>query len=85
MAKATIKRLHVNMHVIKRNQKTGEREPVYTIKNRGKTYIADDAVIHGECRAVYSPDKPMSCGARCWMETTAPVTLMMKGEKIHLQ
>jgi len=26
------KRIHVNMHIIRKNHKTGEREPVLTVK-----------------------------------------------------
>tara|TARA_Y100000356_G_scaffold52347_1_gene42114 strand:+ start:181 stop:381 length:201 start_codon:yes stop_codon:yes gene_type:complete len=29
--------------------------------------------ILGECKVVYSPDKPLSCGAKVWIETDAEV------------
>jgi len=68
-----IARVHINQHVIKRNAKTGEREPVITVK-RGKTNTYCHAVeITGPCRVVYSPDKPLSCGAKVWIETTSDV------------
>ena len=67
--------LHVIQHVIRNNLKEGRRDPVITIKRRGKTYQAHTAQIHGPSRLVYSPDKPLSCGARVWLECHCDVTL----------
>lgn len=65
--------VHVNQLVIRRNQKTGERKPCITVK-RGKSNTYAHAVeITGPCRVVYSPDKPLSCGARVWIVTEAEV------------
>ncbi|KKN52659.1 hypothetical protein LCGC14_0610530 [marine sediment metagenome] len=69
-----ITRIHVNQHVIKRNAKTGERKPCLTIK-RGKSNIyAHEVTINGPSTVIYRPDKPLSCGARCWIETENEVT-----------
>jgi len=65
-----IKRIHVNQHIIKSNNKTGEREPVFTIKFKKKTYTANSISIEGTSKLVYKPDKPLSCGAKVWIETT---------------
>jgi hypothetical protein len=68
-------RIHVNQHVIRRNAKAGTAEPVLTVK-RGRTNTYATAVeILGPSRVVYSPCKPLACGARVWVETTAPVSL----------
>lgn len=65
--------IHVNQHVIKRNAKEGSQDPVLTVKNyKGNTY-AHEVQIHGGSKVVYSPDKPLSCGARVWIETEARV------------
>jgi hypothetical protein len=69
----TIKRIHVNMHVIRKNIKTGAVDPVTTIQWRGKSYRFDTVEILGPSKVVYSPTKPLSCGARVWIETTAQV------------
>lgn len=72
--------IHVNQHVIKANTKSGKREPVLTCKNyKGNTY-ASEVVIYGQdgkeaARVVYSPDKPLSCGARVWIETKNKIEL----------
>ena len=68
--------IHVNQHNIKRNQKTGSRDPVLT----AKTYKSNDygyhVVIKGPAKVVYRPDNPLSCGARCWIETESEVEVM---------
>lgn len=71
----TLKRIHVNQHNIRANQKAKEKLPVFTTKNRGKTITSQNVDIRGESRMVYSPDKPLPCGARVWMETRAEVVL----------
>lgn len=65
--------VHVNQHIIKKNTKTGEREPVLTCKTYKDNTYAHEVVIHGPCKVIYSPDKPLKCGARVWIETTAEV------------
>lgn len=68
--------IHVNQHVIKRNAKNGTQEPVLTIKNYKSNTYAKDVVINGPSRVVYSPDKPLSCGARVWIETESHVEIL---------
>ena len=65
--------IHVNQHVIKRNSKTGEREPTLTVKQGRKNTYASEVEIHGPSKVVYSPDKPLSCGAKVWIETESEV------------
>lgn len=65
--------IHVNQHIIKRNAKTGEREPTLTVKQGRKNTYASEVRIDGPSRIVYSPDKPLSCGAKVWIETESPV------------
>ena len=69
--------IHVNQHVVKRNSKTGEREPCLTVKQGSKsnTYC-HEVEIAGPSRVVYSPDKPLSCGAKVWIETESEVTFV---------
>ena len=69
-------RIHVNQHNIRANKKDGQRRPVLTIK-RGRTNIyAQEVSITGPSLVVYSPDKPLSCGARVWIETHSPVEVL---------
>jgi len=68
-------RIHVNQHIIKRNAKTGEREPVITVKQGRNNTYAHSVQILGPSIMVYSPDKPLSCGAKVWIETDAEVVI----------
>ena len=65
--------VHVNQHVIKANSKTGARDPVLTVKTYKSNDYAHEVVINGPCKVVYSPDKPLSCGAKVWIETESEV------------
>jgi hypothetical protein len=69
------KRIHVNQHVVKRNSKTGERNPVITIKEGRTNSYAHEVEILGPSKVVYSPDKPLSCGAKVWVETDAEIKI----------
>ena len=73
-----ITRIHVNQHNIKANSK-GADLAVLTVKdykeNRKANYAqildSSDNVV---ATVVYSPDKPLSCGAKVWIETECEVT-----------
>ena len=65
--------VHVNQHVIKRNRKTGERAPPLTVKTYKSNNYAHEVEIAGPCRVIYRPDKPLSCGAVCWIETEGTI------------
>lgn len=67
--------IHVNQHKIRSNQKTGKREPVLTVKTYKSNRYAHSVEIKGPCTVVYSPDKPLTCGARVWIETASEVLL----------
>ena len=67
MAKRQV--IHVNQHIIKANRKTGERTPPLTMKSYTKNVKATEIAIDGKARVIYSPDKPLPCGAVVWIET----------------
>jgi hypothetical protein len=69
-------RIHVNQHVIRANAKTGAKDPVLTVKQGGRNRYAAEVLIDGPSTVVYRPDAPLSCGARVWVETDAPVRLV---------
>ncbi len=68
--------IHINQHVIRSNRKTGAREPVITVKTYKSNSYAKEVLINGPCRIVYSPDKPLPCGATVWIETNEDVDLV---------
>ena len=66
--------IHVNQHIIKRNAKNNDTDPVLTCKTYKSNEYAHEAIIYGQegkeaARVIYSPDKPLSCGAKVWIET----------------
>ncbi len=67
--------VHVNQHMLKHNQKHGTNFPVLTVKHRGKTYYGHEVNYHGSSTTRYKPNKPLSCGAVCWVETEGDVTI----------
>ena len=68
--------IHVNQHEVKANNKNGTNNPVLTIKTYKTNTYAHEVSIKGESKVVYSPDKPLSCGARVWIETQARVEIL---------
>lgn len=66
--------IHINQHIIRKNTKTGERNPVITCKTYNTNDYSETVIIKDKdgdevARIIYSPDKPLSCGARVWIET----------------
>jgi len=68
--------IHVNQHIIKANRKDGVNNPPLTIKTYKETRNASEVEIDGRVKFVYSPDKPLSCGAHVWAETYGEVTIL---------
>jgi len=69
------KKIHINMHVIRSNKKNGTNDPVITVKTYKSNTYGHEVDILGKSRVVYSPDKPLSCGARVWIETDSEVLI----------
>lgn len=69
--------IHVNQAYIRSNKKVepDERVPVLTVKTYKSNTYANNVTIEGPSKVVYSPDKPLSCGARVWIETTSNVII----------
>ena len=70
--------IHVNQHVIRRNAKTGEREPVLKCKTYKDNTYAHEVTINDHTKIMYRPDRPLPCGAKVCIETTEKI----KCEKI---
>jgi hypothetical protein len=68
--------IHVNQHVIKKNKKTGERHPPLTVKTYKSNDYTHEVELDGKSKVIYRPDKPLSCGAVCWIETQGEVVAL---------
>ena len=61
--------IHVNMHTIRANKKHGLNDPVIPCKTYKSNTYGHQIDIDGPSKVIYSPDTPLSCGARVWIET----------------
>jgi len=68
--------VHVNQHVIKSNRKNKAEDPVLTVKTYKDNRYAHEVEILGPSKIVYSPNKPLSCGAHVWIETEGEVVVV---------
>ena len=68
-------RIHVNRHVMAYNRKHGTNNPAIGVETPGerKRYGYTVEVL-GPSRVVHR-EKPLKCGARCWVETEAQVVV----------
>tara|TARA_R110000751_G_scaffold268513_2_gene368241 strand:+ start:449 stop:691 length:243 start_codon:yes stop_codon:yes gene_type:complete len=72
--------IHINQHIIKSNSKNNTNDPVITCKTYKSNEYANSLEIKDKdnvtiAKLIYSPDKPLSCGAKVWIETEATVVL----------
>jgi hypothetical protein len=70
--------VHVNQAHIRSNRKAGpdgDGVPVLTVKTYKTNVYANSVSISGPSKIVYSPHKPLSCGARVWIETESEVKI----------
>ena len=61
-------RVHVNQHIIRSNSKGGLNSPPLTCKTYKENYRVHGGSTELGSRVCYEPDKPLSCGAKVWME-----------------
>ena len=69
-----IKRLHVDRRVMAQNKKSGKSAPALTIQSSSGPVKARYAVVHGPSVFIQRDERPLSCGARAWIETHSKVT-----------
>lgn len=64
-------RICVNKHYIRSNSKHSTNKPVIRVESCGIIRYFHNLEINGSCKLVYRPDKPLSCGAKLWIEVTS--------------
>jgi hypothetical protein len=67
--------VHVHLLRIRQNAhaEISNRLPPIIVRDGRKRSYANAVDVLGPCRIVYSPDDPLDCGARVWIETEADV------------
>ena len=68
-----LKRIHVNQNLL-RKAIAGEDVCPYIIRYRGKTYPAKTFKVEGIILGINRVNKPLSCGARLFLETKGKIT-----------
>lgn len=70
--------VHVNQLRIRSNirKPADQQEPVLTVKTYKSNEYANEVEFTGPGKIVYRPNDPLSCGARCWIETDHPVKII---------
>lgn len=73
--------IHVNQHNIKSNARNEEKKPVLSCKTYKSNTYANEVEIKDKAgnviaKIVYSPDKPLKCGAKVWIETENKVEVI---------
>ena len=64
------------MHHIRYNKKHGTNKPVITVKTSKSNTYGHNVEILGPSVMIYRPEKPLSCGARVWIETDSEVRII---------
>jgi len=67
--------IHVNKQIIGANRKHGRNDPPLRVKTYKENIPCREIDILGPSRVIYSPDKPLKCGARVWIETEGEVVI----------
>lgn len=81
-----ITRIHVNRNRIGSNAKHGTEMPVIAVKKGSSNRYGNQVDIldtNGDVVAsiIYSPQNPLSCGAKVWIQTKNPVVIY--GEEVN--
>lgn len=68
--------IHIHQNKIRQNIKrdASEVEPPVIVRTYKGVKYYNEINIEGPCKVIYSPHKPLSCGARVWIETESKVT-----------
>lgn len=61
-------RVHVNQSVLRDNVKNGTDNPAITVKTYRSNEYVKEVIFNGPSKLISSMSKPLSCGARMWIE-----------------
>lgn len=65
--------IHINKHIIASNRKHNKHQAPITVKTYKSNTKCHTVKVLGPSNVIYSPYKPLKCGARVWIETEAEV------------
>ena len=81
-----LKRIHVNRHTLASNKKHGVSDPAIGVEESGceKRYGSRiDILYEGVVVAsvIHRENRPLKCGARCWIETRLDICIEGESQK----
>ncbi len=71
----TIKRLHVDQGIIAKCRREGLDLPAITVQTSKGSIKARAVKVLGPSKFIQRFEKPLSCGARLWIETKAALEI----------
>lgn len=79
-----LKRIHINQHIIRSNKNLPEEEmrPPITVKCSKGNFKAWEVDFSGATKLIYSPEKPLHCGAKVWIETRNPLNFLQDNDQL---
>lgn len=67
--------IHVNQHALKANLRSGRDDPAIIVRDyKGRTLCYAVEVL-GPSKVIHTPNEPLACGARVWIETNSEVVM----------
>lgn len=79
----TLKRIHVNKHIIAANAKHGRDDPAITVQTSAGSYPCREVTWDGPSIMVHDADHPLSCGAKVWIETRAALSITNECRRVR--
>ena len=79
LSKGTIKRIHVDRRILAHNIKNGTDDPAITVQTSKGAMKASRVKINGPSELVQAgltAERPLSCGARIWVQTRSEVDVV---------
>ena len=75
----TLSRIHVRRDIIAADRKSGGVGRAIGVETSGmRKRYGMRVTIKGPASIVYRPERPLHCGARCWIETRSDVVVHKK-------
>jgi len=79
--------IHINQHIIKSNIKNNEEKPCITVKSGRQNTYAKSVDITDKfgniiAKVLYTPCKPLACGARAYIEVIDSANVRINNDEL---
>lgn len=76
LRRGPVKRIHVDQQLIRQYHQDGQHRPAITVQTSKGSIKGTNVQIIGPSTLIQRLEKPLSCGARIWIETRAEVRVI---------